>query len=615
MIETPQQSSARTYLSYVIPSLVFVALTLNWTCPLVWESPGSPHHVDEIFLPYESIALWEGIKPRELGWPAATARPIYSVTYGLISLSREASGITEAISSGNIAELFSTASTLPTHILQDPATFFIAGRLISAIIGLLTITSIVWAGMRWGDRSTGLWAGIIAAISPDLIFHSQILLADIIGMLAVSIALGLMANRSESTLRKALLVAIACGCATATKHHFGIWLVPLLAYCFSSCKTFQRRDLIRVLSCAAAAVTTLACVYLLFVPEWWQNPVLMSKEFLTVVVSKMTSAESLGPWQHTQNSFQKLTAILTTITNEWGILLIFCACLNLKNIRRPQITEFGLLAMLMIITFALWKGTSITSRYMQPAFPVAVLFAARGVSKLSIKTYTKWLAKRVALPIAVLLGSWQVFESQRRVGASTRDTKAATWIARNIPAGKIIAIPELFTERLPRSLKNLADLEDQYTSGELYKKKMSSNGMEWNDISRPFESAILNDEAFHLYWVRKEKLIRHENEGYRLLTYSRGKRATGVEQDVLIEQIITVAKDDHGIDFALVETPIDQSSNTNRLRASFSDQSSRQLYLYEIVDRVKLDLDHGVNHSLGQQIYRKDLSKRKSTPL
>lgn len=593
MADPSDQQSTRKYLSYAIPSLVFIALSLNWTCDLLWESPGSPHHVDEIFLPYESIALWEGIKPRELGWPAATARPVYSVIYGLMSLTRATPEITAQISSGNVTELFSTASTLPTHILHDPATFFIVGRIISATFGLLTILSIVWAGTRWGGALTGLWAGIIAALSPDLIFHSQVLLADVIGILAVSVALGLMETRSELTLRKVLLVALACGCATATKHHFGIWIVPLFAYCISSCKTFQTSELTRFLSYVTAAVITLACSYLLFVPEWWQNPILMMKEFLAVVASKMISAESLGPWEQSQDSFQQLTTLLFIITNKWGILLIFCACLNIKNIRRPHLIECGLFSMLMLIALALWQATSITSRYMQPAFPVAVLFAAHGISKVSLKPSTTWYAVRVAIPVVMLFSSWQLLESQRRAGSRTRDTRAAAWINENIPAGKIIAIPELFTERLPRSLKNLAELEDQYTAAELYKNKLSSNGIEWDESSRPFKSAILNDEAFYLYWARKEKLIRKENEGYDLLIHSRGKRVTGVQQDALIQQIIGASKSDRSVDFALLEKSIDPASERTILRASFSDQSSLTLYLYEIVDGVKTRPEHG----------------------
>src|SRR5262245_61170738 len=45
---------------------------------LLWSDPWGPHHPDEDILPLEAMALWEGITPREVGWPASTTRVLLS---------------------------------------------------------------------------------------------------------------------------------------------------------------------------------------------------------------------------------------------------------------------------------------------------------------------------------------------------------------------------------------------------------------------------------------------------------------------------------------------------------------------------------------------------------
>src|SRR5215216_5687658 len=50
---------------------------------VLWEVPFTPHHPDEAILSREAIALWEGITPREVGWPASTTRLMLSAVHGV----------------------------------------------------------------------------------------------------------------------------------------------------------------------------------------------------------------------------------------------------------------------------------------------------------------------------------------------------------------------------------------------------------------------------------------------------------------------------------------------------------------------------------------------------
>src|ERR1700716_3554548 len=43
-----------------------------------WTDPWETHHPDEHILPLEALALWEGVTPREIGWPGSTTRLVLS---------------------------------------------------------------------------------------------------------------------------------------------------------------------------------------------------------------------------------------------------------------------------------------------------------------------------------------------------------------------------------------------------------------------------------------------------------------------------------------------------------------------------------------------------------
>src|SRR5215467_12016446 len=48
-----------------------------------WTDPWDTHHPDEHILPLEAIALWEGVTPREVGWPGSTTRLALSATQAI----------------------------------------------------------------------------------------------------------------------------------------------------------------------------------------------------------------------------------------------------------------------------------------------------------------------------------------------------------------------------------------------------------------------------------------------------------------------------------------------------------------------------------------------------
>src|SRR5256885_9996091 len=54
-----------------------------------WAEPWAPHQPDEHILPLEAVALWEGVTPREVGWPGSTSRLVISAVAAIPVVAEE----------------------------------------------------------------------------------------------------------------------------------------------------------------------------------------------------------------------------------------------------------------------------------------------------------------------------------------------------------------------------------------------------------------------------------------------------------------------------------------------------------------------------------------------
>src|SRR5262249_23624171 len=67
----------------VVPASILIVGRLVRFTVCLWSAPWTPHHPDEDILPLEALALWEGVTPREVGWPASTTRLTLSAVQGV----------------------------------------------------------------------------------------------------------------------------------------------------------------------------------------------------------------------------------------------------------------------------------------------------------------------------------------------------------------------------------------------------------------------------------------------------------------------------------------------------------------------------------------------------
>ena len=88
MNRDPGETSRFRSWSWIVAeaAIVILALGIRASCFLTWEEPANIHYMDESLLLYEPLAMWEGVTPREVGWPASTTRSVLALGYAFTML-------------------------------------------------------------------------------------------------------------------------------------------------------------------------------------------------------------------------------------------------------------------------------------------------------------------------------------------------------------------------------------------------------------------------------------------------------------------------------------------------------------------------------------------------
>jgi len=118
---------------------------------------------------------------------------------------------------------------------QTFGAMILTGRLMTAVMGALTVWAIWAVGRRlFGDR-TGITAGLLYAIAPAAVVHAHYATVDVPATLFVTLALIYAARILElATWRNVALAGLFSGLAAATKYNCGlVLLAPVSALLLS----------------------------------------------------------------------------------------------------------------------------------------------------------------------------------------------------------------------------------------------------------------------------------------------------------------------------------------------------------------------------------------------
>jgi len=466
-------------------------LRFSFALPGVWEDPWTPHHFDEHILPYEALATWEGVTPREVGWPASTFRLALSGLYGVQFAAAEATAVRSA---PNAASAMAVVATWSGARVADGSPLYVSGRTLSALIGIAQVVAATVAARAWLGPASGALAGIVAALSPLAVSHSQLLLADMCGALFATWSLAFVPS-VVSGRRSPFWPGVLTGLAAASKFHFGLWVIVALAACTVTSDRAWRpwRD---VLSRSSMLLAAFGLTLLALVPWLTINPVLGLKEFAGVVLVKTGGGQSLLPMLAT--AWKLLSAL--------GVVTVFGLMVGL----RPFLRSNGLLAATTVATFALgWlilaASSIVFDRYTLVLLPAASIVAAAGWQ--SVATSFPGAGSSLWLGLMLLLGLPQALLAIDDVRRVNSYHLAHAWIAAHLPDRASVAIYSEDNQYLARHPEQLAACATYVETPAAYSEKWLTNSIRVAErAARPMARAVLADEQFHAFWCEREAL-------------------------------------------------------------------------------------------------------------
>jgi dolichyl-phosphate-mannose-protein mannosyltransferase len=265
----------------------------------------------------------------------------------------------------------------------DPTRVFVAGRLLTALLGTATVVATGLLGVRIASRRAGVLAALLLAVAPLHVLNSHYVKHDVPVTLLIVLAylayerlwsLPPEGGSYRSTKGEGSLIAAAAitGVAFST-HYYAIFLAIPLAW--SAARGASRaRDAVRRIAIAAlvsAAVFFLLSPFILVEPATALRDIRANRQ---IVVDR--AVDNLG-YVATAASYGRLL-LFDTVGLPAALLAI--AGLFVSARRDPQRTLWLLAFPVPFLLFI--AGTVPASRYLVPIVPFATLFAAIALIEL-----------------------------------------------------------------------------------------------------------------------------------------------------------------------------------------------------------------------------------------
>lgn len=469
------------------------ALRFSFAIPGAWDAPWTPHHFDEHILPYEALALWEGVTPREVGWPSSTFRFTLSALYLGPLIADQGPALARA---DNAADAMHLVAAWSGSKVADGESLYVIARSLSAAIGVLHVLLAMFAARAWLGGDAALLAGALVAVSPLAVSHSQLVLADVTGACIATGLLGLL-PRAAASLRRAPWLGVVAGLAAASKVHFGLWLLGAIAALWMpapDAPTSRRQRF----TATVGLLTCFSLTLLAFVPWLWTNPALGLKEFAGVVLVKTGSGAG---------GVAIALAHAGAVLQGLGLVVLVGAVMGARRLI-GQAGRLGavIVALVLLALTVLSASALVFGRYGLVLLPGATLMAAAGWQWL--------LARQTRIGVApaalglLLLGLPQSLLAIDEFRHTNSYHVAHDWIAARLPDRASVVIYSEDNQFLPRTQEQLAQCEAYAVSDVAYQEKWRTNGVRVPEASgMPMQRALVNDELFHAFWCGRERLV------------------------------------------------------------------------------------------------------------
>lgn len=238
-----ETAKAKPAVSFLVPLLSLLVLALALRLPgLTWGLPNAQHwysyHPDEYQIRNAVIALFDerntNFNPHFFNYPSLF---IYLTYFAYLVLTILGLGTP-------------MAGDAPWPGYHD---VILAGRLTSALLGVLTIPAVYFIGRRLSGEKIGLLAAFLMAVAPGHVQHSHFATVDVAATFFVAWSLFFaVRGAAEARSKDLLFAAFIAGLAAATKYNAGLVVIAPLAVLWTG--QFGRKA---VMSCGAIGLALL----------------------------------------------------------------------------------------------------------------------------------------------------------------------------------------------------------------------------------------------------------------------------------------------------------------------------------------------------------------------
>jgi 4-amino-4-deoxy-L-arabinose transferase-like glycosyltransferase len=334
---------------------------------------------------------------------------------------------------------------------ESPAELFTVARVVSGLLGTLTVALLYLAGARLWDRRVGVLAAALGAVAFLPVFYSHLALNDVPALAPLTLVLVAVAGLLRRPRRiHYVLGGLGLGLACATKYTAGIVVLPLLtAMAIVAVEERrapaapQRRTGPRPLPWALAALALSGLAFFAANPYAFFD----FETFWNGLVHQSTaSSDELGKVGLVEDS--GIRYYLWTLT--WGLGYVPAAVAALGAVmlawRNPRLAIVLIPAPIVFILF-MSAQQRYFGRWLMPILPILILLASWAAVRLLDALPVRRRRLRLALgaaAVALLVGQGLVSSVHSSLVLSREDTRnlVRAWMVENIPPGtKIVVEP------------------------------------------------------------------------------------------------------------------------------------------------------------------------------
>jgi 4-amino-4-deoxy-L-arabinose transferase-like glycosyltransferase len=318
-------------------------------------------------------------------------------------------------------------ATHPDHV-------FLAGRALSAALGVATVAATYFAGRAWFGRGVGLLAAAVMAVAFLPVSYSRLALND--GPAVLPCALGLWAAAAifRSGSLRAFAAGGACvGLAAGAKYSDGVIVVALAAAALVSPAVGTRRTLagLALVGAVAVAVFLATNPYALLDLHTFLHDIERQRKYASG--TPLIGQVERNGWWYYASSLSWALGIVPALA-----ALVGLAVLALR--RRREAVVLGALVLL----FWLYMGSQhrFYARWMLPVYPALALLAGYAAMQVRVRRLPAALTVGAAAALLIVPALVPTVRNARVMSRLNTVTETRAWLAARLPAGaKVVFEP------------------------------------------------------------------------------------------------------------------------------------------------------------------------------